>query len=198
MDFAKKLLECLGLNDRLDYVSMALPRISRGVPGILLRNFLGTPEMILWYSWGTSRIYFNIYYAPEALLEQLAVLLFFIVILGPSWTFVALLGRGKEGRGFWTIYCILGMLLEHLAKALAPPYLDKRGLYCHYYIMLKHNRLVRLTSFWSNGNNITERLFMAYDHCHSLLWPQDIRIDKSHRDCRCYHSLLWPMATMLL
>ena len=84
MDFAKKLLECLGLNDRLDYVSTALPRISRGAPGMLLRHFLGAPEMILWYSWGTSRIYFNIYYAPEALLEQLAVLLFFIVILGPS------------------------------------------------------------------------------------------------------------------
>ena len=61
MDFAKKLLECLGLNDRLDYVTTALPRISRGAPLMLLRHFLGAPEMILWYSWGTSRIYFNFF-----------------------------------------------------------------------------------------------------------------------------------------
>ena len=119
MDFAKKMLECLGLNDRLDYVSTALPRISRGVPGMLIRHLLGAPEMILWYTWGTSRIYFNIYYAPETLLEHLGILFGHFLLLGIFWDapvhFVVLLGC------FWTFFCSPGVFLEYLANALVAP-----------------------------------------------------------------------------
>ena len=77
------------------------------------------PRALLGCTWGTPGIYFNIFYAPEALLEYLGILLghFFAPgdLLGCSCAFCCTPGVLLD------FFCTPGALLEHFANALAAP-----------------------------------------------------------------------------